>query len=69
MHRICRTDLTLFISNFQFRASSELWAGAHHDIEPDGYNLGRDRLVARALLPTRWSPTLDGIWWKSEGKL
>ncbi|CCA73120.1 hypothetical protein PIIN_07074 [Serendipita indica DSM 11827] len=46
--------------------SKELWAGAHHDIQQDGYNAGREHLVMRALKPTRWSPISEGIWWKTE---
>ncbi|KAG8838824.1 hypothetical protein FRC18_002498 [Serendipita sp. 400] len=46
--------------------SQELWVGAHHDISINGYNGGRDHLVSRAIKPTRWSPTLDGIWWTTE---
>jgi len=50
-----------------YSVSKELWLGAHHDISHDGYNGGRDALVARALKPTRWSPVQEGIWWQTDG--
>ncbi|KIM22419.1 hypothetical protein M408DRAFT_332929 [Serendipita vermifera MAFF 305830] len=46
-------------------ASREMWIGMGHAISPDGYNGGRDGIVKRALKPTRWSPTEEGIWWRT----
>ncbi len=33
----------------------------HHDIVPNGYNLGRDWLVNKAVSGSSWK----GIWWKA----
>jgi hypothetical protein len=43
-------------------ASKELDSSKHHDISPNGYNLGRDWLVERAVHGGRWK----GHWWKAE---
>ena len=45
-----------------FRASKERDSSRHHTIVPDGYNLGRDWLVDRAVEGRRWK----GMWWKAE---
>lgn len=34
----------------------------HHTIVPDGYNIGRDWLVDKAVEGSRW----NGKWWKAE---
>lgn len=39
--------------------SKEEHSAKNHKIVPDGYNLGRDWLVERAILGTRW----NGMWW------
>jgi hypothetical protein len=63
------TGVSTFVDELYrvYSASKELWVGAHHDISRDGYNGGRDALVARALMPTRWSPLQEGIWWQTDG--
>ncbi|KIJ99520.1 hypothetical protein K443DRAFT_170677 [Laccaria amethystina LaAM-08-1] len=43
-------------------ASKELDSSKHHTIVPNGYNLGRDWLVDRAVEGGRWK----GRWWKAE---
>ncbi|KXN82797.1 hypothetical protein AN958_02162 [Leucoagaricus sp. SymC.cos] len=43
-------------------ASKELDSRHHHTIVPDGYNLGRDWLVARATLGSSWS----GRHWEAD---
>ncbi|KAJ3747556.1 hypothetical protein DFH05DRAFT_820722 [Lentinula detonsa] len=43
--------------------SKEEHSGKHHMIIPDGYNIGRDFLVAQAVSsPTHW----NSIWWQTE---
>ncbi|KAF9013166.1 hypothetical protein BDQ17DRAFT_1386784 [Cyathus striatus] len=43
-------------------ASKEYDSSKHHKIVPDGYNLGRDWLVERAVAGGRWK----GRWWKAD---
>jgi len=43
-------------------ASKERDSRKGHTITPDGYNLGRDWFVDRALAGSRW----NGRWWKAE---
>ncbi|TFK33031.1 hypothetical protein BDQ12DRAFT_616057 [Crucibulum laeve] len=43
-------------------ASKELDSSRHHTIVPNGYNLGRDWFVDRAVQGTRWK----GMWWKAD---
>lgn len=43
-------------------ASKELDSRNHHTIVPNGYNLGRDWFVERAIAGTRYK----GRWWKAE---
>ncbi|KAF8158016.1 hypothetical protein B0H34DRAFT_789082 [Crassisporium funariophilum] len=43
-------------------ASKELDSSKRHTIVPDGYNLGRDWFVERAVKGGRWK----GIWWKAD---
>ncbi|PPQ68826.1 hypothetical protein CVT25_008874 [Psilocybe cyanescens] len=42
-------------------ASKELDSSKHHTIVPNGYNLGRDWLVERAVTGGHWK----GYWWKA----
>jgi hypothetical protein len=42
--------------------SKEEEATENHMIVPDGYNIGRDWLVDRAIQGSRWK----GMWWKAE---
>jgi len=42
--------------------SKEMDSSKHHMIVPDGYNLGRDWLVERALEGSYWK----GMWWHTE---
>jgi hypothetical protein len=42
--------------------SKESQARDHHDIVVDGYNLGRDWLVQKAVEGGYWK----GFWWKAE---
>ncbi|KAF8827878.1 hypothetical protein F5879DRAFT_1030057 [Lentinula edodes] len=43
--------------------SKEEHSGKHHMIIPDGYNIGRDFLVAQAISsPTHW----NSLWWQAE---
>jgi len=42
-------------------ASKELDSSRRHIISPDGYNIGRDRFVERAVLGGSWK----GMWWKA----
>jgi len=42
--------------------SKEENSGKHHEIIPNGYNIGRDFLVGRATSPTHW----NSIWWQAE---
>jgi hypothetical protein len=44
------------------RASKELDSGKRHVISPDGYNIGRDWLVQRAVVGGKWK----GMWWKAD---
>ncbi|KAF8310277.1 hypothetical protein DL93DRAFT_2099502 [Clavulina sp. PMI_390] len=43
-------------------ASQEKYLGEHHTIVADGYNLGRDYLVERAVEGGSWK----GMWWKAD---
>ncbi|KIM40923.1 hypothetical protein M413DRAFT_445701 [Hebeloma cylindrosporum] len=43
-------------------ASKEYDSSKRHKIVPNGYNLGRDWLVDRAVEGSRWK----GMWWKAE---
>ncbi|KAM6494440.1 hypothetical protein JOM56_010801 [Amanita muscaria] len=43
-------------------ASKEEDSSKHHTISPNGYNLGRDWLVARAVEGGHWK----GMWWKAD---
>ena len=43
-------------------ASKELDSRKHHTIVPDGYNLGRDWFVERAVQGSNWK----GRWWAAE---
>jgi len=45
-----------------FRASKEYDSSKRHKIVPNGYNLGRDWLVDRAIEGGRWK----GMWWKAK---
>jgi len=42
--------------------SKEEDSSKHHEIVPNGYNLGRDWLVKRAVAGSRWK----GKWWKAD---
>ena len=46
----------------QRSASKEYDSSKRHKIVPNGYNLGRDWLVDRAVEGGRWK----GMWWKAE---
>lgn len=46
----------------EIRASKELDSTKRHTISPDGYNIGRDWLVERAVRGGRWK----GMWWKAD---
>lgn len=46
----------------KLRASKEKYLGEHHTIDDDGYNVGRDFIVDRALAGSRWK----GMWWIAE---
>ena len=48
--------------NMNRRASKEYDSSKRHKIVPNGYNLGRDWLVDRAVKGGRWK----GMWWKAE---
>jgi hypothetical protein len=48
--------------NMNCRASKEYDSSKRHKIVPNGYNLGRDWLVDRAVKGGRWK----GMWWKAE---
>lgn len=43
-------------------ASKEKDSSRNHQIDDDGYNLGRDFLVERAIAGTHW----QGLWWRAE---
>ena len=43
-------------------ASKEENSREHHTISKNGYNIGRDWLVERAVLGGRWK----GFWWKAD---
>ncbi|KZT09206.1 uncharacterized protein LAESUDRAFT_722933 [Laetiporus sulphureus 93-53] len=43
-------------------ASEEKDSSKNHQIIPDGYNLGRNYLVERAVAGTHW----NGMWWKAD---
>ncbi|KAF9028856.1 hypothetical protein BDP27DRAFT_1349938 [Rhodocollybia butyracea] len=46
--------------------SKEENSGKHHEIVPNGYNLGRDFLISQAVSsPTHW----NSIWWRTEVEL
>jgi len=42
--------------------SKEMDSGQNHNIVPNGYNIGRDWLVERAVAGSSW----HGMWWKAE---
>lgn len=42
-----------------FSASKEKYLGEHHTIDDDGYNVGRDFIVERAVAGSRWK----AMWW------
>lgn len=44
------------------RASKERDSSKNHVIAPDGYNIGRDWFVERAIEGKNWK----GIWWKAD---
>ena len=44
------------------RASKELDSSKRHTIGPDGYNIGRNWFVERAVLGGSWK----GMWWKAD---
>ena len=46
----------------KIRASKELDSSKRHTISPDGYNIGRDWFVGRAVLGGSWK----GMWWKAD---
>lgn len=46
---------------YKGRASKELDSSTRHTIAPDGYNIGRDWLVERAVRGGWW----EGMWWKA----
>lgn len=48
--------------NMNCSASKEYDSSKRHKIVPNGYNLGRDWLVDRAVEGGRWK----GMWWKAE---
>jgi len=61
--RAWRQNGTLADSGAWFLASSkEKYVGEHHMIEDDGYNLGRDFIVERAVAGSRWKT----MWWKAD---
>jgi len=61
--RAWKQNGTLANSGAWFLAvSKEEDAGENHTIVPDGYNLGRDLLVEKAVGGSRWR----GMWWKAE---
>jgi hypothetical protein len=51
----------LFLTS-KIRASKELDSSRGHTISPDGYNIGRDWLVERAVRGGGWK----GMWWKAD---
>ena len=46
----------------KIRASKELDSSKRHTISPDGYNIGRDWFVERAVSGGMWK----GMWWKAD---
>lgn len=46
----------------KIRASKELDSSKRHIISPDGYNIGRNWFVERAVLGGSWK----GMWWKAD---
>ena len=51
-----------FVPTSKIRASKELDSSKRHTIGPDGYNVGRDWLVERAVEGGMWK----GMWWKAD---
>jgi hypothetical protein len=51
-----------FVPTSKIRASKELDSSQRHTISPDGYNVGRDWLVERAVQGGMWK----GMWWKAD---
>jgi hypothetical protein len=45
-----------------YSASKEKDSSKNHMIVPDGYNIGRDFLVSKAISGTRWK----GMWWQAD---
>jgi hypothetical protein len=62
------TSLFLFINAYiqtkTYRASKEEPSQKRHKISKDGYNLGRDWFVQRALAGSHWKG--HQIWWQAE---
>ena len=46
----------------KIRASKELDSSKRHTISPNGYNIGRDWFVERAVTGGMWK----GMWWKAD---